>query len=87
MANFQINVSKLSTDTAYERVEWDEDYQTGEEDSTPSSDTPKQTSFITSPADVEGHRKAKLKCLMMTKTSFAVFVRDLEMYSLQTSRT
>ena len=73
LANTQINISGLSTDTAYEMAEWDEGYQTGEENSTPSPMTPKQTSFITSPMDVEGHRKAKLKDVQVSDEDQAQF--------------
>ena len=54
-------------------AEWDEGYQTGEEDSTPSPVAPEQTSFITSPADVEGHRKAKLKDVQVSDEDQAQF--------------
>ena len=57
----QIDIRELSTDTTSEMAGWDKGYQTGEEDPTTSPVTPEQTSFITSPTDVEGHRKAKLK--------------------------
>ena len=73
LANSQIYISELSTDTAYEMTEWDEGYQTGEEDSTPSPMTPEQTSFITSPTDVEGHRKAKLKDVQVSDEDQAQF--------------
>ena len=73
LANSQINISELSTDTAYEMAEWDEGYQTGEEDSTPSPVAPEQTSFMTSPADVEGHRKAKLKDVQVSDQDQAQF--------------
>ena len=73
LANSQINISELSTDTAYGMAEWDKGYQTGEEDSTPSPVTPKQTSFITSPVDVEGHRKAKLKDVQVSDEDQAQF--------------
>ena len=73
LTNSQIDVSELSTDTTYEMTEWDEGYQTGEEDSTPSPMTPKQTSFITSPTDVEGHRKAKLKDVQVSDEDQAQF--------------
>ena len=66
LAYSQIDISELSTDTAYEMTEWDEGYQTGEEDSTPSPMTPEQTSSMTSPTDVEGHRKAKLKDIQVS---------------------
>ena len=73
LTNSQIDISELSTDTAYEMAGWDEGYQTGEEDPTPSPVTPEQTSFITSPADVEGHRKAKLKDVQVSDEDQAQF--------------
>ena len=73
LANSQIDISELSTGTAYEMTEWDEGYQTGEEDSTPSLMTPKQTSFITSPVDVEGPRKTKLKDIQVSDEDQAQF--------------
>ena len=54
-------------------TEWDKGYQTRKEDSTPSPMTPKQTSFITSPTDVEGHRKAKLKDIQVSDEEQAQF--------------
>ena len=66
LTNSQIDISELSTDTAYVMTEWDEGYQTGEDDSTPTPVTPEQTSFITSPTDIEGHRKAKLKDIQVS---------------------
>ena len=73
LANSQIDISELSTDTTYEMAEWDEGYQTGEEDSTSSPMTPEQTSFITSPADIEGYRKAKLKDVQVSDEDQAQF--------------
>ena len=73
LANSQINFSELSMDTAYEMTEWDEGYQTGEEDSTPSPMTPEQTSSITSPVDVEGPRKTKLKDVQVSDEDQAQF--------------
>ena len=73
LANSQIDISELSTDTTYEMTVWDEGYQTGEEDPTPSPVTPEQTSFITSPMDVEGHRKAKLKDVQVSDEDQAQF--------------
>ena len=78
LANSQIDISELSTDTAYETAGWEEGYQTGEEDSTPSPVTPKQASFITSPADVEGHRKAKLKDVLVSDEDQAQFLSFCE---------
>ena len=73
LANSQIDISELSTDTTYKMAEWDEGYQTGEEDPTPSPVTSEQTSFITSPTDVEGHRKTKLKDVQVSDEDQAQF--------------
>ena len=55
LENLQIDVSEISTDTAYEGVGVDEGYHTGDEESSLPVPNQEGTSFITSLADVEGH--------------------------------
>ena len=61
LENLQIDVSEISTDTAHERVDVDEGYHMGNEESSLPVPDEEGTSFITLPVDVEGHQKAKLK--------------------------
>ena len=61
LMNLQVDVSEISMDTAYERVDADKGYYTGDEESLLPTPNDEGTSFMTSPMDVEGHQKAKLQ--------------------------
>ena len=69
----QIHVSKISTDTAYEVPDPDEGYQTADEGSLQPKLEKPGAGFITSPTDVEGHRKALLKDFPVTSEEMAAF--------------
>ena len=57
LASLQIDVSEISTDTAHEVPDPDEGYQTADEETLQPKLEEPGASFITSPTDVEEHRK------------------------------
>ena len=65
LKNLQVDVSEISMDTAYKRVYADEGYYTEDEESSLPTLNDEGISFIT-PADVEGHQKAKLQDIMIS---------------------
>ena len=69
----QIDVSEISTDTAHEVPDLDKGYQTVDEESLPPMLEKPGASFITSPTDVEEHRKALLKDFPITSEETAAF--------------
>ena len=68
-----IDVSKVFTDTAHEVIDSDEGYQMVNEESLPPKVEKLGASFITSPTDVEVHRKALLKDFPITSEETAAF--------------
>ena len=69
-----MDVSEISMDTAHERVDADEGYHMGDEESSLPVTDEEGTSFITSTTDVEGHWKAKLKDIKISPHDKQKFV-------------
>ena len=69
----QIDVSEVPTDTAHEVIDPNEGYQTVDEESLSQKVEKPGASFITSPTDIEGHRKALLKDFPITSEETAAF--------------
>ena len=80
LAPLQIDVSEISTDTAHEVPDPDEGYQTVDEESLQPKLEESGASFIISPADVEGHRKALLKDFPVTSEETTAFNALCEKY-------
>ena len=72
----QIDVSEISTDTAHEVPDPDKGCETADEESLQPKLEEPRASFITSPADVEGHRKALLKDFPITSEEMTAFRQE-----------